>query len=241
MDTKTHFGFKDVDESIKENMVQDVFSTVASKYDIMNDLMSFGLHRLWKDEMIRELHPSTDDELLDVAGGTGDISWKYLQAGGGKATVCDLNKEMLEQGKLKYTSDKMAWVHGNAENLPFEDNKFDFYTISFGIRNVTHIDKALKEANRVLKPGGKFVCLEFSNVSNDIIKKFYDFYSFTVIPNIGKLIANSPESYEYLVESIRKFPTATKFEDMIKEAGFNFTEYRKLCFGVVAIHIGYKV
>jgi demethylmenaquinone methyltransferase/2-methoxy-6-polyprenyl-1,4-benzoquinol methylase len=241
MDTKTHFGFKEVNKTAKEKMVQDVFSTVASKYDIMNDLMSFGLHRLWKDEMIKELHPSTDEQLLDVAGGTGDISWKYIQAGGGKATVCDLNKEMLEQGKIKYQSNKMLWVHGNAEDLPFEDDKFDLYTISFGIRNVTNIDKALKEAYRVLKPNGKFVCLEFSNVSNEIIKKFYDFYSFTIIPNIGKFIANSPESYEYLVESIRKFPTAMKFESMIKSAGFNFTEYRKLCFGVVAIHIGYKV
>ena len=241
MSSKTHFGFKEVETTKKQGMVQGVFSTVASKYDIMNDFMSFGLHRLWKDEVIKELHPSSDDILLDVAGGTGDISWKYLQAGGGSAVVSDLNKEMLEQGKLKHSTDKLSWVHANAEELPFEDNKFYFYTISFGIRNVTHIDKALKEAHRVLKPGGKFVCLEFSNVTSDVVKKFYDFYSFKVIPLIGKLVADSPQSYEYLVESIRKFPTATAFSGMIKEAGFNCIEFRKMSFGVVAIHVGYKV
>ncbi len=241
MDTKTHFGFKEVETKKKQGMVQGVFSTVASKYDIMNDLMSFGLHRLWKDEAIKELQPSSDDVLLDVAGGTGDISWRFLQAGGGSAVVSDLNKEMLEQGKLKHSSDKLSWVHANAEELPFGDNQFDFYTISFGIRNVTHIDKVLKEAHRVLKPGGKFVCLEFSNVTNEVVKKFYDFYSFTIIPMIGKFVADSPQSYEYLVESIRKFPTAIAFADMIKDAGFNCIEFRKMSFGVVAIHVGYKV
>ncbi len=241
MDTKTHFGFKEVETKKKQGMVQGVFSTVASKYDIMNDLMSFGLHRLWKDEAIKELQPSSDDVLLDVAGGTGDISWRFLQAGGGSAVVSDLNKEMLEQGKLKHSSDKLSWIHANAEELPFGDNQFDFYTISFGIRNVTHIDKVLKEAHRVLKPGGKFVCLEFSNVTNEVVKKFYDFYSFTIIPMIGKFVADSPQSYEYLVESIRKFPTAIAFADMIKDAGFNCIEFRKMSFGVVAIHVGYKV
>ncbi len=241
MSSKTHFGFKEVETEKKQTMVQGVFSTVASKYDIMNDFMSFGLHRLWKDEAIKELHPSSEDVLLDVAGGTGDISWKYLQAGGGRAVVSDLNKEMLEQGKLKYKTDRLSWVHANAEDLPFEDNQFDYYTISFGIRNVTHIDKALKEAHRVLKPGGKFVCLEFSNVSNELVKKIYDFYSFKIIPRVGKIIADSPESYEYLVESIRKFPSALAFAEMIKEAGFNCVEFRKMTFGVVAIHVGYKV
>jgi len=241
MSSKTHFGFKEVETEKKQTMVQGVFSTVASKYDIMNDFMSFGLHRLWKDEAIKELHPSSEDVLLDVAGGTGDISWKYLQAGGGRAVVSDLNKEMLEQGKLKYKTNRLSWVHANAEELPFEDNQFDYYTVSFGIRNVTHIDKALKEAHRVLKPGGKFVCLEFSNVSNELVKKIYDFYSFKIIPKVGKIIADSPESYEYLVESIRKFPSAIAFSEMIKEAGFNCVEYRKMTFGIVAIHVGYKV
>ncbi len=241
MSSKTHFGFKEVETEKKQTMVQGVFSTVASKYDIMNDFMSFGLHRLWKDEAIKELHPSSEDVLLDVAGGTGDISWKYLQAGGGRAVVSDLNKEMLEQGKLKYKTDRLSWVHANAEELPFEDNQFDYYTVSFGIRNVTHIDKALREAHRVLKPGGKFVCLEFSNVSNELVKKIYDFYSFKIIPKVGKIIADSPESYEYLVESIRKFPSAIAFSEMIKEAGFNCVEYRKMTFGIVAIHVGYKV
>jgi len=241
MTNKTHFGFTDVEVEKKETLVQEVFSKVAPKYDIMNDLMSFGLHRLWKDEAIKELMPSSDEVLLDVAGGTGDISWKFLQAGGGHATVFDLNKGMLEAGQKKYSSEKMTWVHGNAEKLPFDDDTFDFYTISFGIRNVTNIEAALKEAHRALKPGGKFICLEFSNVSNDLVKKFYDFYSFTIIPSIGKFIANSSESYDYLVESIRKFPNAITFEKMIKDAGFNCTEYRKMCFGVVAIHVGYKV
>lgn len=236
----THFGFKNIEYEKKEKMVQDVFSTVAKKYDIMNDLMSFGLHRLWKSEVIKELRPDSELSLLDVAGGTGDIANKFLNAGGGTATILDLNKEMLEAGKLKYPNSKAKWVHGNAEKLPFKANTFDLYTISFGIRNVTNIDKALEEAFRALKPGGRFVCLEFSNVSNDFIKKFYDFYSFKIIPFIGKKVAKSSESYDYLVESIRKFPTAIKFKQMILDAGFAEVEYRKFSFGVVAMHIGYK-
>lgn len=236
----THFGFKTVEHEKKQEMVQDVFSTVAKKYDIMNDLMSFGLHRLWKSEVIKELHPSEELSLLDVAGGTGDIANKFLSAGGGAATILDLNKEMLEAGKLKYPNSKAEWVHGNAEKLPFKAETFDLYTISFGIRNVTNIDKAIEEAYRVLKPGGKFVCLEFSNVSNEFIKKFYDFYSFKVIPFIGKKVAKSEDSYDYLVESIRKFPTAIKFKQMILDTGFAEVEYRKFSFGVVAMHIGYK-
>lgn len=237
----THFGFTEVEHEKKQTLVQDVFSRVAPKYDIMNDLMSFGLHRIWKDAAIRELAPSEDDFLLDVAGGTGDISHKFLSAGGHHATVLDLNEEMLAEGKKKYPADNIDWVHGNAEDLPFEDDQFDMYTVSFGIRNVTNIDKALAEAYRVLKPGGRFLCLEFSNVSNDLVKRFYDLYSFKIIPLIGKFVANSPDSYQYLVESIRQFPKALQFKKMMTDVGFEEIAIRKFSFGVVAMHTGYKI
>lgn len=241
MTQKVDFGFREVEENEKETLVQGVFSSVATNYDLMNDFMSFGLHRLWKDEVIKEIRPYSHEQLLDVAGGTGDIAYKFLQAGGEHATVLDLNQEMLAAGKLKYPNAGMSWVHGNAEDLPIDDDSFDYYTISFGIRNVTHIDKVIREAHRVLKPGGKFVCLEFSNVTNDLISKFYDFYSFKVIPFVGEKIANDKAAYDYLVESIRKFPTAPTFKNMIEKEGFEIVEYRKMCFGVVAIHTGYKI
>jgi len=237
----THFGFTEVEREKKQTLVQEVFSKVAPKYDVMNDLMSFGLHRIWKNEAINELAPSDADLLLDVAGGTGDISHKFLAAGGQHATVLDLNQEMLAEGKKRYPDDNIDWVHANAEDLPFEDNQFDMYTVSFGIRNVTNIDKALAEAYRVLKPGGKFLCLEFSNVSNDLVKKFYDFYSFKIIPIVGKFVADSPESYSYLVESIRQFPKALEFKKMMTNVGFEEITIRKFSFGVVAMHVGYKV
>lgn len=238
---KADFGFKEVEVAQKQPLVQQVFSSVAPKYDLMNDLMSFGLHRLWKKEMLKEINPAPHEKLLDVAGGTGDISHLFLQKGGLDATVADLNKNMLAQGRIKFPESNINWVHANAEGLPFEDNSFDYYSISFGIRNVTHIDKALKEAYRTLKIGGKFVCLEFSNVSNDTIRKLYDWYSFNLIPKIGSKIAGDKEAYQYLVESIRKFPPASKFEFMMKQAGLELVEYRKLTFGVVAIHTAYKV
>ncbi|MFI4983856.1 MAG: bifunctional demethylmenaquinone methyltransferase/2-methoxy-6-polyprenyl-1,4-benzoquinol methylase UbiE [Rickettsiales bacterium] len=237
---KTHFGFKDVSTDEKEPLVQSVFSTVAAKYDIMNDFMSFGLHRAWKAELAKELNPAEHEVLLDVAGGTGDIGNLYLAKGGKSVIISDLNKEMLEQGKLKHRDPRISWVQANGEKLPFNDESFDYYTISFGIRNVTNIDRVLAEAFRVLKKGGKFICLEFSDVENKFIKAFYDFYSFKIIPRVGQLVANSPDSYQYLVESIRKFPRATIFRNMIEDAGFCQVEYRKLSFGVVAIHIGYK-
>jgi demethylmenaquinone methyltransferase / 2-methoxy-6-polyprenyl-1,4-benzoquinol methylase len=238
---KTHFGFKDVGIEEKEPLVQKVFSTVANKYDIMNDFMSLGLHRWWKAELAKELNPAEHEILLDVAGGTGDIGNLYLSQGGKEVVVSDLNKEMLEQGKLKHPDPRISWIHANAEKLPFSDNSFDYFTISFGIRNVTNIDKALSEAFRVLKKGGKFICLEFSDVENKFIKAFYDLYSFKVIPKIGQRVANSPDSYQYLVESIRKFPKATLFRNMIEKAGFSQVEYRKLSFGIVAIHTGFKL
>ncbi len=237
---KAKFGFKDVDAAQKEPLVQGVFSSVASKYDLMNDLMSFGLHKAWKRTLINEISPCREDILLDVAGGTGDVAHRFLQAGGGSAVVADLNKEMLAAGKAKLSDSRLSWVHTNAEQLPFEDESFDYYTISFGIRNVTNIDKALSEAFRVLKPMGKFLCLEFSQVNTPVLSKIYDTYSFNVIPKIGKVIAGDEDAYRYLVESIKNFEPAPRFAKLIERAGFQNVNYMKLTFGVVAIHFGYK-
>lgn len=241
MKKKVDFGFTKVDENVKEGMVQDVFSSVATNYDLMNDFMSLGLHRLWKKSFINEISPSSYETLLDVAGGTGDIANLYLRSGGGKVIVADLNKEMLVEGRKKFPNNNIEWVHANAEKLPFDDNTFDYYTISFGIRNVTNLNAVLKEAYRVLKPTGKFLCLEFSNVTQPMLAKLYNWYSFKVIPFIGKKIASDRKSYEYLVESICKFPKATQFAHYISNAGFANVEFRKLTFGIVAIHIGYKI
>lgn len=238
---KANFGFKKVAVEKKQDLVQQVFSNVAVKYDVMNDLMSFGLHRLWKREFLNEIKASGDEVLLDVAGGTGDIAHLFLNQGGKSAVVADLNQNMLKEGKKKYAQDNIEWVHANAEDLPFSAESFDYYSISFGIRNVTHIEKVLKEAYRVLKVGGKFACLEFSHINHDALRQVYDWYSFNIIPKIGSKVAGDKEAYQYLVESIRKFPPAAHFEMLIKEAGFSFTEYRKMTFGVVAIHTGYKV
>jgi demethylmenaquinone methyltransferase/2-methoxy-6-polyprenyl-1,4-benzoquinol methylase len=224
----------------KEKLVQEVFSSVANRYDLMNDLMSFGLHRLWKKHLIRAINPCGYEHLLDVAGGTGDIAQGFLTAGGSQATVCDLNQEMLEAGRKKYPDTAMTWVHGNAEILPFDDDIFDLYTISFGIRNVSNINQVLCEAYRVLKPGGRFFCLEFSQVTMPILRKIYDIYSFSIIPKIGGIIAQDQESYQYLVESIKLFPAAPRLASMIQEAGFCQVSYEKLTFGVVAIHTGVK-
>lgn len=237
---KAKFGFKEVLEEEKQPLVQGVFSSVASKYDLMNDAMSLGLHRIWKDQLIKELSPTSDDVLLDMAGGTGDVADRFLKAGGGSVVVADLNKEMLAEGKKKLGSKNMKWVHANAMDLPFEDNSFDFYTISFGIRNVTDIKKALSEAHRVLKPMGKFACLEFSQVSTPGLAQVYDFYSFNIIPKLGKLLAGDEDSYRYLVESIKNFYPAPKLAKLMEQVGFNNVEYTKLNFGVVAIHVGYK-
>jgi demethylmenaquinone methyltransferase/2-methoxy-6-polyprenyl-1,4-benzoquinol methylase len=237
---KAKFGFKDVEAGEKEPLVQGVFSSVASKYDLMNDLMSFGLHKSWKQDLINEMSPSKDDILLDVAGGTGDVAHRFLKAGGGSAVVVDLNEQMLEAGKAKFSDSRLAWVHANAEQLPFADESFDYYTISFGIRNVTNMDRALLEAFRVLKPMGKFLCLEFSQVNTPILSKLYDLYSFNVIPKIGKVIAGDEGAYQYLVESIKNFEPAPRFAKLIENAGFYDVDYIKLTFGVVAIHFGYK-
>ena len=242
----THFGFETVPEGEKAGRVQGVFSSVANKYDIMNDVMSVGIHRIWKNAMMDWLAPRAGQKLLDVAGGTGDISFRFLKrAGSGHATVLDLTEPMLLEGRKRAEaaslSDSLEWVVGDAMVLPFEDNTFDFYTISFGIRNVTRPQKALEEAYRVLKPGGRLMVLEFSQIPNDMMQEAYDLYSFNVIPRMGQLIANDANSYQYLVESIRKFPDQETFLGMIRDAGFENTKYRNLTMGIAALHSGWKL
>uniref|UniRef100_A0A6I8P995 2-methoxy-6-polyprenyl-1,4-benzoquinol methylase, mitochondrial n=1 Tax=Ornithorhynchus anatinus TaxID=9258 RepID=A0A6I8P995_ORNAN len=202
----THFGFQTVSEAEKGGKVYQVFESVAKKYDVMNDSMSLGIHRIWKDLLLQQMRPHPGTQLLDVAGGTG-----------------------------------LAWVVGDAEELPFDDDKFDVYTIAFGIRNVTHMDRALEEAYRVLRPGGRFLCLEFSQVTNPLVARLYDLYSFQVIPVLGEVIAGDWKSYQYLVESIRRFPAQEEFKEMIEDAGFRKVTYRSLTSGIVAIHSGFKL
>ncbi|MBO9448082.1 bifunctional demethylmenaquinone methyltransferase/2-methoxy-6-polyprenyl-1,4-benzoquinol methylase UbiE [Ruegeria sp. R14_0] len=245
-DKTTHFGFETVPEAEKAGRVQGVFNSVASKYDVMNDVMSMGIHRVWKDAMMDWLAPRPGQRLLDVAGGTGDISFRFLKrAGHGHATVLDLTEPMLVEGRQRAEADQMSdslnWVVGDAMSLPFDDNTFDVYTISFGIRNVTRPQEALNEAFRVLKPGGRLMVLEFSQLPNDGLQKLYDLYSFNVIPRMGKLIANDYDSYQYLVESIRKFPDQETFLDMVRAAGFENAKYRNLSMGIAALHSGWKI
>ena len=242
----THFGFQTVDEDAKAGMVHGVFSRVASKYDIMNDLMSMGIHRIWKDAMMDWLAPRPGTKLLDVAGGTGDVSFRYLnRAPGAHATVLDMTESMLVEGRQRAEADSMAdrldWVVGDAMALPFKANTFDVYTISFGIRNVTRVQDALNEAFRVLRPGGRLMVLEFSQIPNDLMQKAYDLYSFNLIPVMGQVIAGDRDSYQYLVESIRKFPDQETFAGMIRQAGFGQVKYRNLTMGIAALHSGWKI
>jgi demethylmenaquinone methyltransferase/2-methoxy-6-polyprenyl-1,4-benzoquinol methylase len=245
-DSTTHFGFKTVHEDDKAGMVHGVFTRVASKYDIMNDLMSAGMHRLWKDAMMDWLAPRPNQQLLDVAGGTGDVAFRFLKrAAGSSATVLDMTESMLISGRQRAEADDMAsrldWVVGDAMALPFADNSFDVYTISFGIRNVTRIQDALSEAYRVLRPGGRLMVLEFSQIPNDLAQWAYDQYSFNVIPLMGQIVAGDRDSYQYLVESIRKFPDQEKFAAMIRQAGFGQVKYRNLTMGIAALHSGWKI
>jgi demethylmenaquinone methyltransferase/2-methoxy-6-polyprenyl-1,4-benzoquinol methylase len=242
----THFGFQTVAEDEKAGMVHGVFSNVASKYDVMNDAMSMGIHRIWKDAMMNWLAPRAGQKLLDVAGGTGDISFRFLKrAGRAHATVLDLTEPMLVEGakraEASQLADSLDWVVGDAMALPFKDNTFDVYTISFGIRNVTRIQDALSEAFRVLRPGGRLMVLEFSQIPNDMMQKVYDLYSFNIIPRLGQLIANDRDSYQYLVESIRKFPDQETFAQMIVDAGFDNVKYRNMSMGIAALHSGWKI
>lgn len=248
--SQTSFGFREVAEADRQGMVNQVFAAVAERYDVMNDLMSGGLHRLWKRDFITMLNPprgETPFRLLDVAGGTGDIALRYAGASGPNATavICDISPEMLAVGKRRVLDAKfdtrITFVEGNAEFLTFTNGVFDAYTIAFGIRNVTHIDKALSEAYRVLKPGGRFLCLEFSECQVPLLDSLYDFHSFEVIPRLGKLTAGTAEPYQYLVESIRKFPKQEAFAGMIRTAGFERVSYRNLTGGIAAMHSGWKI
>ncbi len=247
MDQKTtHFGFQEIPEDQKATRVQGVFGSVASKYDVMNDAMSFGIHRVWKDAMMDWLAPRAGQKLLDVAGGTGDISFRFLKrAGSGHATVLDLTEPMLVEGRKRaeaeQRADSLDWVVGDAMALPFEESTFDVYTISFGIRNVTRPQDALAEAYRVLKPGGRLMVLEFSQIPNPGMQWLYDRYSFNMIPAMGQVIANDRDSYQYLVESIRKFPDQDRFLTMIRDAGFEQAKYRNLSLGIACLHSGWKL
>ncbi|MCE0506229.1 bifunctional demethylmenaquinone methyltransferase/2-methoxy-6-polyprenyl-1,4-benzoquinol methylase UbiE [Roseivivax sp. GX 12232] len=243
---KAHFGYSEVPESEKAGLVQGVFQSVASKYDVMNDAMSLGIHRLWKDAMMDWLAPRPGQKLLDVAGGTGDISFRFLKrAGRGHATVLDLTEPMLVAGRKRAEAaamqDSLDWVVGDAMALPFAANSFDVYTISFGIRNVTRPEVALSEAYRVLKPGGRLMVLEFSQIPQPGLQKLYDLYSFNAIPAMGQMIAGDRDSYQYLVESIRRFPDQETFLAMLRTAGFENASYRNLSLGIACLHSGWKI
>ena len=243
---QTHFGFQSVAEEDKAGLVHGVFSRVASKYDVMNDLMSVGIHRLWKTAMMDWLAPRDGQRLLDVAGGTGDIAFRFLdRAPGASVTVCDMTESMLVEGRKRAEAgrlaDRLSWVTGDAMALPFADASFDRYTISFGIRNVTRIPDALAEAFRVLRPGGRLMVLEFSQLPVPALQWAYDRYSFNVIPPLGQLVASDRDSYQYLVESIRRFPDQESFAAMIGDAGFERVQYRNLSMGIAALHSGWKL
>ncbi|MEQ9146304.1 MAG: bifunctional demethylmenaquinone methyltransferase/2-methoxy-6-polyprenyl-1,4-benzoquinol methylase UbiE [Parvibaculaceae bacterium] len=248
--TTTHFGFRTVPEADKARLVHSVFEKVAKRYDLMNDLMSGGLHRAWKQVMIDTLNPPRSDRpwhLIDVAGGTGDIAFRTLdRAGTGtQVTICDINEHMLDVGRARARAqgyaERTEFACGDAETLPFPDRSFDGYTIAFGIRNVTRIDQALRDAYRVLKPGGRFVVLEFSHMEVPELQKLYDLYSFTAIPPIGKAVTGDGDPYQYLVESIRQFPDQERFKKMIEEAGFERVRYQNLTGGIAALHSGWRI
>lgn len=242
------FGEESVTPAQKTKKVIGVFDSVAPSYDVMNDLMSGGLHRLWKDHLIRKIRPRPGLHYLDVAGGTGDIAFRIRKktGPGARITLCDLNTEMLSVGRDRaldkgFAPQDFEWVTGNAETLPLPDNSVDVYTIAFGLRNVTRIDTALTEALRVLRPGGRFYCLEFSKVQEPTLARIYDEYSFRLIPKMGEIVAKDRDSYQYLVESIRKFPPQKELLKRMEMAGFSRCNVENLTFGVVAIHSGVKI
>ena len=259
-DEQTHFGFDSVPLEDKQRRVDDVFHSVARRYDLMNDLMSGGLHRAWKDALVTAVNPPTKGRpgrltemsdrpfaLLDLAGGTGDVALRVAKAGGAgtRVTVCDINEEMLSVGAERAINqgldDRVTFEQGNAEELHYPDRSFDCVTIAFGIRNVPRIDRALSEAFRVLKHGGRFLCLEFSSVDVPGLEALYELYSFQVIPRIGAAVTGDREAYQYLVESIRKFPKPKAFARMIEQAGFRRVSFKTMTGGVVALHSGWKL
>ena len=250
-DPTASFGYRDVPADEKAGMVREVFQSVAPRYDLMNDLMSAGVHRLWKNTLVDVLNPRPGERLLDVAGGTGDIAFrivKRLMEKGGErpdVTICDINPAMLEVGRDRAVDrgllQGLTWTTGDAEDLPFPDRTFDGYTIAFGLRNVTHIDKALAEAWRVLKPGGRFYCLEFSKVTSAPVARVYDAYSERALPLFGRLVARDAESYRYLHESIRRFPAQRELGERMRRAGFTQVAWRNLTLGVVALHSGWRI
>jgi demethylmenaquinone methyltransferase/2-methoxy-6-polyprenyl-1,4-benzoquinol methylase len=246
---ETSYGFKDVGAGEKQTLVNDVFHRVAGRYDLMNDLMSGGLHRLWKDALVSWLNPPKRPgwKVLDVAGGTGDIAFRIIDAshGNAHATVLDINGSMLAVGRERAAKRGLEantdFVEANAEELPFADETFDAYTIAFGIRNVPRIEVALSEAFRVLKPGGRFLCLEFSEVEMPLLDRIYEAWSFSAIPRIGQVVAGDGEPYAYLVESIRKFPNQENFASIIGSAGFDRVTWRNYSGGIAALHSGWKL
>jgi len=243
MSEQVSFGYQDVDPQEKTRRVGEVFSGVAKKYDVMNDAMSGGMHRLWKDRFVRRVKPQPGEAILDMAGGTGDIAFRLADCGA-EVTVSDINQDMLDVGierAIKRGLDGLVWSRQNAETLTFPDRMFDAYTIAFGIRNVTHIDRALAEAHRVLKFGGRLFCLAFSTTEWPGFKQAYDLYSHKLVPKLGQAIAGDAESYRYLVESIRRFPPMSEFEAMIRRAGFARTKVEPILGGLVAIHSGWKI
>ncbi|AIK96158.1 bifunctional demethylmenaquinone methyltransferase/2-methoxy-6-polyprenyl-1,4-benzoquinol methylase UbiE [Candidatus Odyssella acanthamoebae] len=241
------FGFQSTSPEERTRRVKEVFTSVASKYDIMNDLMSLGIHRYWKSSFISNLPIKLHDRILDVAGGTGDIAFKILESYphlNPAVTVCDLTPSMVHVGRERALDrgliHNLDWTCGNAEQLPFPDNSYDIYTISFGMRNVTHLTQALTEAYRILKPGGRFVCLEFSKVQLPLLEKIYDRYSFEVLPWLGDLVAKDRASYQYLVESIRRFPEQEQFATLLKSSGFVDVHWKNFLGGVSCIHSAFK-
>ena len=245
-DDKTHFGFKEVDTEEKQNLVGDVFRSVAGNYDVMNDAMSMGVHRLWKWYAIAQSGVGAGDKVLDLAAGSGDLSLKFADKVGadGQVIVTDINAAMLAQGRDRLTnagvSENVDYCLVNAQSLPFEDNTFDCISISFGLRNVTHKDVALQSMQRCLKPGGRVIVLEFSQPTNESFRKLYDSYSFNVIPKLGEVIAGDRDSYQYLVESIRQHPPQEELKQMMLDAGFDRVRYHNLTGGIVALHVAYK-
>ncbi len=246
----THFGYRSVPLAEKQAMVDEVFTSVARRYDLMNDLMSGGLHRAWKDALVSAVKPphnAREFTVLDMAGGTGDVAFRIARAGGSgtRVTVCDINPDMLEVGRQRAVerdlAENVTFTEGNAEALVFPDKSFDAYTIAFGIRNVPRIDAALAEAFRVLRPGGHFLCLEFSQVDVPGFDRLYDLYSFNVIPALGRMVAGDAESYRYLAESIRQFPPPAIFADMIRAAGFRRVKFTRMTGGIVALHSGWRL